>query len=94
MPNKTQISVRLSGLHLKLLQGLQPLYGDNKSEVARHLLIDSLEEKHGLTLLRENKAIRVPDSGRLTGKDSRLGQSTSFSDSKPGVGRGDTDHSR
>jgi hypothetical protein len=58
MVTKEQISVRLDPIHLRLLQGLTPLYGTTKGEVARYLIVESLEEKHGLDALREKKAIK------------------------------------
>lgn len=58
MVNKTQVSVRLDPVHLKELNDLQPHFGNTPSEVARHLLVESLEHKHGLDRLREKKAIR------------------------------------
>ncbi len=58
MKAKSQVSVRLDPLHLKLLEDLQPLYGNSKSEVARLLIVDGMEEKFGLERLREKKAIR------------------------------------
>lgn len=58
MPTKEQVSVRLDAIHLKELQDLQPHYGNSNSEVARYLLVESLEQKHGLAGLREKKAIR------------------------------------
>ncbi len=58
MQQKSQVSVRLAPAHLKELEDLQPHFGDSKSEVARHLLIEALEEKHGLDGLRIKKAIR------------------------------------
>lgn len=58
MAIKDQISVRLSRTCLKLLEDLEPVYGDSKSEVARFLVVEGLERKHGLDLMREKKAIR------------------------------------
>ena len=58
MPTKEQVSVRLDSTCLKLLEDLEPVYGNSKSEVARFLLIEGLERKHGLDLMREKKAIR------------------------------------
>jgi hypothetical protein len=58
MATKEQVSVRLDSIHLKLLRDLEPMYGNSKSEVARYLLVESIEEKHGLERLREKKAIR------------------------------------
>lgn len=55
---KEQVSVRLDPLHVKLMMDLDPLYGNSKSEVARYLLVEALEHKHGLERLREKKAIR------------------------------------
>ena len=50
--------MRLDSIHLKLLHDLEPLYGNSKSEVARYLLVESIEAKHGLERLREKKAIK------------------------------------
>jgi len=58
MPTKNQISIRLDTVHLKELTDLQPHYGNSKGEVARYLLVEALERKHGLDGLREKKAIR------------------------------------
>jgi len=58
MTQKSQVSVRLAPAHLKELEDLQPHFGDTKSEVARYLLIEALEEKHTLEGLRHKKAIR------------------------------------
>jgi hypothetical protein len=58
MANKDQISVRLDPVHLKELHDLQPHFGNSNSEVARYLLVESLQQKHGLEGLREKKAIR------------------------------------
>lgn len=58
MTVKSQVSVRLDAIHLRELQDLQPHFGNSKSEVARYLLIESLEHKHTLEGLREKKAIR------------------------------------
>lgn len=58
MGNKTQVSVRLDPVHVKELHDLQPHYGNTAGEVARFLLVESLEHKHGLEKLREKKAIR------------------------------------
>lgn len=52
MKAKAQVSVRLDALHLKLLEGLQPMYGSSKSEVARQLIVEGMEEKIGLEQLR------------------------------------------
>lgn len=58
MSTKKQVSVRLDTIHLRELGDLQPHYGNSPSEVARYLLVESLEHKHGLERLREKKAIR------------------------------------
>jgi hypothetical protein len=58
MSTKRQVNVRLDAVHLRELRDLQPHFGNSNSEVARTLLIQSLEEKHGLEGLREKKAIR------------------------------------
>jgi hypothetical protein len=58
MPNKKQVNVRLDNVHLRELEDLQPHFGSTHSEVARTLLIEALEQKHGLDGLREKKAIR------------------------------------
>ena len=58
MVTKTQVSVRLDELHLKLLEQLEPLYGNSKSEVARALVVEGIVNKHGLERLREKGAIR------------------------------------
>lgn len=58
MKSKAQVSVRLDPLHLKLLEGLQPIYGSSRSEVARQLIVEGMEQKIGLERLREKKAIR------------------------------------
>lgn len=52
------MNVRLDPVHLKELRDLQPHFGNSNSEVARYLLVESLEQKHGLEGLREKKAIR------------------------------------
>jgi hypothetical protein len=58
MTVKSQVSVRLDPAHVRELRDLQPHFGNSPAEVARHLLVDALEEKHGLEGLREKKAIR------------------------------------
>jgi len=58
MPTKSQVSVRLDPTHLRELKDLQPHYGNSNGEVARWLLVEALERKHGLDGLREKKAIR------------------------------------
>jgi len=58
MQNKERVSVRLDAMHLRLLGELEPLYGNSMSEVARFLLVESLEAKHGLERLRQKKAIK------------------------------------
>lgn len=58
MSEKRQVNVRLDPAHLRELRDLQPHYGNSAAEVARHLLVDALEQKHGLEGLREKKAIR------------------------------------
>lgn len=58
MSVKRQVNVRLDPIHLKELADLQPHFGNSPGEVARTLLVQSLEEKHGLDRLREKKAIR------------------------------------
>jgi Arc/MetJ-type ribon-helix-helix transcriptional regulator len=58
MANKTQVSVRLDPMHLRELRDLEPHFGNNASEVARTLLVQMLEQKHGLDRLREKRAIR------------------------------------
>jgi len=58
MTEKRQVNVRLDPVHLKELRDLQPHFGNSNSEVARYLLVESLEQKHGLEGLREKKAIR------------------------------------
>jgi hypothetical protein len=55
---KNQISIRLDPMHLRELEDLQPHFGNSNGEVARHLLVESLEHKHGLDRLREKKAIK------------------------------------
>jgi hypothetical protein len=58
MANKAQVSVRLDAVHLKELRDLQPHFGNTNGEVARFLLVEALQHKHGLDQLREKKAIR------------------------------------
>jgi hypothetical protein len=58
MSTKNQISVRLDPIHLKELRDLQPHFGNSNGEVARTLLVQSLEQKHGLDGLRQKKAIK------------------------------------
>jgi len=57
MRNKSQLSVRLDRVHFKELEDLTPHYGTTRGEVARFLLIEALQDKHGLDRLREKKAI-------------------------------------
>lgn len=58
MTEKIQVNVRLDRVHVKELRDLQPHFGNSPGEVARTLLVQSLEQKHGLDKLREKKAIR------------------------------------
>jgi hypothetical protein len=58
MSGKKQVNVRLDPVHVKELRDLQDQYGNSVSEVARYLLIESLEGKYGLERLRERKAIK------------------------------------
>ena len=58
MAVKKQVNVRLDAVHLRELKDLQPHFGTSNSEVARYLLVESLEQKHGLEGLREKKAIK------------------------------------
>jgi len=55
---KNQVSIRLDPAHLKELEDLQPHYGNSNGEVARFLIVEALENKHGLDGLRAKKAIR------------------------------------
>lgn len=52
------MSVRLDPAHLRELRDLEPHYGNSPAEVARFLIVEGLEQKHGLDKLREKKAIR------------------------------------
>jgi hypothetical protein len=58
MTVKKQFNLRLDPVHVKELRDLQPHFGNSPGEVARALLIESLQQKHGLDGLREKKAIR------------------------------------
>jgi hypothetical protein len=58
MSTKKQVNVRLDIVHLKELEDLQPHYGNTNGEVARYLIVEGLEHKHGLSGLREKKAIK------------------------------------
>jgi hypothetical protein len=58
MTVKKQVNLRLDPIHVRELRDLQPHFGNSPGEVARNLLIESLQEKHGLDGLREKKAIR------------------------------------
>ncbi len=58
MRNKEQVSVRLDAKVLKLLDDLQPHFGSTRGEVARQLLVEALEQKHGLEGLRKKGVIR------------------------------------
>jgi hypothetical protein len=52
------MNVRLDPVHIRELADLQPHFGNSPGEVARTLLVECLEQKHGLDRLREKKAIR------------------------------------
>jgi len=58
MTFKRQVNVRLDPVHIRELVDLQPHFGNSPGEVARTLLVQALEQKHGLDRLREKKAIR------------------------------------
>jgi hypothetical protein len=58
MAAKRQVNIRLDTIHLRELKDLQPHYGNSPGEVARYLIVESLEQKHGLQGLREKKAIK------------------------------------
>jgi hypothetical protein len=58
MPGKHQVALRLDPVHLRELRDLQPHYGNSNGEVARYLIVEALEQKHGLAGLREKKAIK------------------------------------
>ncbi|MDY6960104.1 MAG: hypothetical protein SVK08_13215 [Halobacteriota archaeon] len=40
MPRKNQISVRLDEVHLEIIDGLQPHFGNSRPEVIRNLIVD------------------------------------------------------
>lgn len=58
MVTKHQVSIRLHPAILRELEDLQPHFGNSNSEVARRLLTEILEQKHGLERLRQKGAIR------------------------------------
>jgi hypothetical protein len=58
MTAKRQVNVRLDPAHIRELTDLEPHFGNSPAEVARALLIQMLEQKHGLAGLRQKKAIR------------------------------------
>ena len=58
MTVKKQVNLRLDPIHVRELKDLQPHFGNSPGEVARTLLVECLEQKHGLEGLREKKAIR------------------------------------
>jgi hypothetical protein len=58
MATKSQVNVRLDPMQRKLLRGLEGFYGSSEGEIARYLIVEALEQKHGLESLRRKKAIR------------------------------------
>jgi hypothetical protein len=50
--------IRLDGVHLELIDKLQPFFGNSRPEVLRTIVIQWLKEQYGMPGLRDEKAIR------------------------------------
>ncbi len=58
MAQKDQLTIRLDTIHLRLLDDLQPFYGNSRPEVVRAIVIDWLKSQLGNEVLRKKRAIR------------------------------------
>lgn len=58
MGQKDQLTIRLDAIHLRLIDDLQPFYGNSRPEVVRAIVIDWLKSQLGNEALRKKRAIR------------------------------------
>jgi hypothetical protein len=58
MSRKNQLTVHLDEVHLKLLDGLQPFFGNSRPEVVRNIVILWLKAEYGLKGLQEKGAVQ------------------------------------
>lgn len=58
MAQKDRIMVRFDPVHLKLLDDLQPFFGNSRPEVIRTIVLAWLQAQHGIEGLRAKKAVR------------------------------------